>query len=171
MQRFGHQSISTWSLGQARPLDEWRQVVAALKREALIDEVGEAYPVLALNEASWGILRGNARLSVALAPKAERLSKRELKKQGRAGKVPAEASGTPGSEALFQQLRALRKQLADAQNIAPYMVFADTALRAMSVAEPTTLAAFAEIAGVGAVKLEKYGPAFLALIVRQGKGS
>ena len=67
-------------------------------------------------------------------------------------------------EALFQALRNLRKRIADEQGVPPYVVFADTALRAMSHARPQNLDAFAEIPGVGSAKLARYGEAFVQAI-------
>jgi len=48
--------------------------------------------------------------------------------------------------------------------VPPYVVFHDSTLREMAEVRPASLAALAEISGVGARKLEAYGPAFLAAI-------
>jgi len=49
-------------------------------------------------------------------------------------------------EMLFQRLRSLRKQLADEQGLAPYIVFADSTLKLMAQ-RPQTLAEFSKISG------------------------
>ncbi|MBE5711005.1 MAG: DNA helicase RecQ, partial [Slackia sp.] len=67
---------------------------------------------------------------------------------------------------LFEELRALRKQLADAGNIAPYMVFSDRALRDMCARRPKDALDFLEVNGVGSRKLERYGEAFLDAIAK-----
>ena len=56
------------------------------------------------------------------------------------------------------------RKLADEQGVPPYVVFSDAALREMAAAQPSTLAAFRQIGGVGDVKLERYGKAFLEAI-------
>ena len=74
----------------------------------------------------------------------------------------AAADGAPGE--LFERLRALRKQLASEQGIAPYMVFSDATLRDMCARLPQTEDEFLEVNGVGQAKLERFGEAFLAEI-------
>lgn len=69
-------------------------------------------------------------------------------------------------EELFQRLRALRKELADAGGVPPYIVFTDATLRAMARRQPRTPEELLEVSGVGEVKLERYGKAFLEEIAR-----
>ena len=69
-------------------------------------------------------------------------------------------------EALFQDLRQLRKSIADRQSVPAYIVFNDTTLCDMAVKRPTTPRELLETSGVGPQKLERYGEAFLELIAR-----
>ena len=57
---------------------------------------------------------------------------------------------------LFEALRELRLQLAQAQHIPPYMIFSDKVLHALAVHKPTTPEAFGEIPGIGEYKKGKY---------------
>ena len=61
-------------------------------------------------------------------------------------------------------LKKLRKQLADANNIPPYMVFADRTLNEMASVNPQNEAEFLSINGVGPAKLKQYGAAFLKVL-------
>jgi len=70
----------------------------------------------------------------------------------------------PVDEALFESLRALRKELADAQRVPAYIVFSDKVLIEMTVRRPTTRGEMLEVPGVGPAKLERYGQAFLDLL-------
>jgi ATP-dependent DNA helicase RecQ len=65
---------------------------------------------------------------------------------------------------LFDRLRALRKQLADAQGVPAYIVFSDGTLAAMAAQRPRNEDDMLEVSGVGPAKLEKYGRAFLDLL-------
>jgi ATP-dependent DNA helicase RecQ len=65
---------------------------------------------------------------------------------------------------LFDALRALRKELADAAGVPAYVVFPDSALRGMAAVRPTSEADLLAVPGVGPVKLERYGAAFLCLL-------
>jgi ATP-dependent DNA helicase RecQ len=62
---------------------------------------------------------------------------------------------------LFERLRALRRRLADAEGVPAYIVFSDAVLRKMAEHRPQTRAGLLALPGVGPVKLERYGAAFL----------
>ena len=72
----------------------------------------------------------------------------------------------PGSptEARFEALRTLRRELAEAAKVPPYVVFHDATLRAIATANPSTLEALRALPGIGAAKLERYGAAVLATL-------
>ncbi|HIF06521.1 MAG TPA: ATP-dependent DNA helicase RecQ [Gemmatimonadetes bacterium] len=70
------------------------------------------------------------------------------------------------AEALFQCLRELRKSLADQQGVPAYIVFSDKTLRAMAEAAPSTPEELLAVSGVGPLKLERYGEAFLSELSR-----
>ena len=67
---------------------------------------------------------------------------------------------------LFERLRVLRKSIADAEGVPPYVVFSDSALRGMCAARPLTPGEFLAVSGVGPAKLDRYGAAFLAEIAQ-----
>ena len=166
--RQNHEAISTYGLGKDRPVEDWRHLVRVLKHEGLIGESQDGYPVLTLTAGSWLVLKGERRVELAAPPRAEKAPRE--RRRGRGGAT--EATPLAGAEEqLFQQLRALRKQLADEQGVPPYVVFADAALRAMAQRQPATLTAFAEIPGVGEAKLKHYGEAFTALIREQASSA
>ncbi|MFC3763476.1 ATP-dependent DNA helicase UvrD2 [Tenggerimyces flavus] len=66
-------------------------------------------------------------------------------------------------EALFEQLREWRKELAAEQKVPAYVIFTDATLTAIAEAKPSDRAELSRISGVGAAKLEKYGDAVLEL--------
>ena len=65
---------------------------------------------------------------------------------------------------LFEDLRKLRKQLADRRGVPPFVIFADTALRHMACDLPKDSESFLKIKGVGHQKLAQFGPAFIRRI-------
>ncbi len=74
-------------------------------------------------------------------------------------------------EALFQRLRELRKSIADRQRVPAYVVFSDKTLRAMAEARPSTPQELLAVSGVGPLKLERYGEAFLEAVSRDPTNS
>jgi len=75
-----------------------------------------------------------------------------------------EADPDPRSEALFQELRRVRLELARTRKLPPYMIFNDKTLREMVRGEPTSRDELLEIHGVGERKAERYGETFLSAI-------
>jgi ATP-dependent DNA helicase RecQ len=78
-------------------------------------------------------------------------------KNTRSGEIPCD----PG---LFDQLRLLRKELADRGNLPAYVIFSDVTLRHFCRDYPTEDDALLTIPGVGEKKREDYGQAFIAAI-------
>lgn len=67
-------------------------------------------------------------------------------------------------DALFEQLRNLRSQLAQEKNLPPYVIFSDKTLTELAEKQPQTSLEFIQIKGVGKSKLDNYGDQFLALL-------
>jgi len=61
-------------------------------------------------------------------------------------------------------LRTMRKQVAAAAGVPPYVVFHDSTLQAIASAKPTTVAALIAIKGIGERKAARYGAAVLAVV-------
>jgi ATP-dependent DNA helicase RecQ len=166
----GHDRLSTYGIGKDKSADEWLWLGRALLAQGLLDQTTDGYPVLKLNPQSRAVLKGH--LTVEL-PRAIRPAREvpEVPMLETAEKPRAVETGlqrrpvlTPEEEELFQQLRGLRKQLADAQSVPPYVIFPDASLYAMALQRPQDEAAFARIPGVGSHKLQAYGPLFTDVI-------
>ncbi|MGH7731579.1 MAG: RecQ family ATP-dependent DNA helicase [Candidatus Eiseniibacteriota bacterium] len=80
------------------------------------------------------------------------------------GSFAAAFDAAPADPERFERLRALRKRLADAEGVPAYIVFSDAVLRQMAARVPGTRDELLAISGVGPVKLERYGEAFLAAL-------
>jgi len=162
----GHQALSVYGIGRDKAQDEWRQLARSLLHLGLVEETGDSYPVLRLNESSRAVLKSERPVLIAAAPKRE-IARRRKGFAESSSDVPL-----PDAEALFESLRNLRKTLADRQGVPPYVVFNDASIRQMAERQPVTSAAFMEISGVGGRKLAQYGAAFTTAIreFRQARG-
>jgi ATP-dependent DNA helicase RecQ len=168
-----HDSLSVYGIGKHRTLDTWRLVARSLLHQRLLVQSDDGYAVLSLNEASRQVLRGerpvhgaNAAHSRGLAaprPAAASAPGRDASAADALGGAAVSGGASPGG-ALFERLRALRKHLADAQGLPPYVIFHDATLREMAARRPQTLDQFAAIRGVGAGKLQRYGEQFIAAL-------
>ena len=100
---------------------------------------------------------------VKLTPIAMRVLKNEEKVWQKLAAVPQKAALTADA-GLFEQLRQLRRAIAARENVPPFVVFADSVLKAMSEECPTTPEEMLKIKGVGEVKMRRYGAEFLAVL-------
>jgi ATP-dependent DNA helicase RecQ len=147
----GHTSLSVYGIGREHSVAQWRNVARTLIQQQLLSETQDGYPVLHLNRDSWTALRGERTVSVVELPSKAR--------------APAAAHvGNEDSDALFDQLRSLRKRIAQQSGVPPYVIFHDATLRAMAAARPMSLDEFAQVGGVGQSKLAKYGMSFIEII-------
>ena len=85
----------------------------------------------------------------------------------RGSRPPLPAGPVAGEEALYRELKALRKQLADAKGVPAYVIFSDATLQQMARFQPASEAEFLALSGVGPKKLLQYGGAFLRLLRQQ----
>jgi len=146
-----HHELSTYGIGKDRSVEDWRRLGRSLLHRGWLDETTDGFRVLKLNDLSWEILRREREVKIAVprSPLSRTASSEAL---------------SPEAEQLFVRLRALRKELADAQGVPPYVVFADASLRQMARERPRDRAAFARISGVGTRKLDRYGDRFVGEI-------
>ncbi|MCA3255800.1 MAG: ATP-dependent DNA helicase RecQ, partial [Alphaproteobacteria bacterium] len=150
--RFGHDTLSVYGIGRETAPDVWRalsrQLVAADALRLDVEHGG-----LGLGPNARPILKGEQRVELRLQPE------RPKRRRERGARAMSAAD-----DPLFETLRAVRRRLAAEGGVPPYVIFHDATLREMAEARPATLSAMAEISGVGARKLDAYGPAFLEAI-------
>lgn len=151
IQQYGHHLLSTHGIGKDQTLDEWKMLGRALLHQGLLAETNDGYRILKLNKRSWEILKKERAVTIAINKQTKSSSSYHNNRKAEA-------------EILYDKLRILRKQIADLQAIAPYVVFADSTLKLMAQLQPKNNAEFAKISGVNQHKLEQYGEHFLSLI-------
>ncbi|HZG44644.1 MAG TPA: DNA helicase RecQ [Allosphingosinicella sp.] len=145
---FGHHRLSVFGIASEEEMALVRPVSRALMaRDALrADDFGG----LSFGPGAKPILKGEQNVEIVLP----------ARRKGRKPRVRGDEGGSP----LFEALRAKRRELASAAAVPPYVIFHDSTLREMAELRPASLAAMAEVPGVGAAKLERYGAAFLETI-------
>ncbi len=152
IEQYGHHLLSTYGIGKDKSAEQWKMLARSLLHQGLVDETTDGYRVLKLNKLSWEVLRKQRSVSIAVTQ--EPVAKALAEINPRSAEV----------ELLFERLRKLRKQLADAQSVPPYVIFPDSSLKLMAQEQPQTLEEFAEISGVGTHKLTQYGDKFVSEI-------
>jgi ATP-dependent DNA helicase RecQ len=146
-----HQKLSTYGIGQEHNRTEWKVIGRELVRLGLVRQAADKFNVLSLTADGLAVLKRRTAVKLTRPVSAPEV------KTHKAGEIACD-------EALFEQLRQLRKRLADERAVPPYIVFSDVALRQMAREYPANEAAFARISGVGQKKLAEYGGIFLSEI-------
>lgn len=164
IQRFGHDAISVFGIGRDLSTPEWRGIYRQLIARGLLDVDLEGHGALRLTDACRPVLRGEESLWLRRETKTARV------KKSKSAKAASSVFTDPQDNALWDALRALRRELALKQGVPPYVVFHDATLAEMVALRPQTLAAFAQISGVGERKLAAYGEAFLQVVQAHAAG-
>ncbi|HEY5529688.1 MAG TPA: RecQ family ATP-dependent DNA helicase [Thermoleophilia bacterium] len=166
-----HDRLSTYGIGDHLSADAWRSLLRQLVHQGYLRQDMGEYPVLKLTPAAVPLLKGDGALMLA-RPRVKVIRTKEprakrTRSTGRGAVVAGEDSlGGASDEALFEELRALRRMIADREHLPAYVIFHDATLREMATVLPTTPDELLEVSGVGQVKLEKYGEEFLAVLLR-----
>ncbi len=159
--RFHHDELSTFGIGEEFSNAQWRSIFRQLVVRGYLGVDHDRFGALRLTDSSRALLRGETTLLLrrdAAKPKSSRPSRKTQTKTGTI--LNAE------DETLMQALRDLRRQLADANGVPPYVVFHDAALKDMIQQRPAALSEMLNVLGVGQAKLDKYGQAFLEVLNR-----
>jgi ATP-dependent DNA helicase RecQ len=156
---FGHEALSTFAVGGEHEPKEWRSIFRQLVAQGLlvVDVAGHGGLSLGPEAEVRPVLRGERAIELRRDPSAKRPRK------AKPARARVQLDGA-GDEALFQALRAKRLALAKAQGVPPYVVFHDATLAEIASRRPASLDALAEVSGVGAAKLDRYGAAVLAVV-------
>ncbi len=130
-----------------------KEVIGLLIEKGLLIRAAGEYPTLGLTEAGRNFLRGRDKMTL---PKLRAFPvDKPVKRRGTAG------DGLGHEQGLFEELRRLRKQLADERGVPPFIIFADTTLYQMARDLPQDPESFIRLSGVGRQKLEQFGPVFM----------
>src|SRR6266853_1090747 len=150
----GHDELSTYGIGRDVKRTAWLAIGRELLRLRLIAAAPGKFATLQLTEAGRAVLRERKTITLT-KPFDVETTKRSKKHR---------ASDLECDEALFAQLRVLRRQIADERDVPAYVIFSDVSLREMARAYPTTAAEFGRIPGVGQQKLRDFAEPFTSAI-------
>lgn len=146
-----HKEIKTYGIGKDITKEQWKQYGRELMQMGYLRQSGGEYPILQLTDTSWRILKGEENVMLTVPVKTAET----------AALAPTKQSAETDNPVLFQELKQLRRQFADRDNVPPYIVFSDATLAELVTYLPLTPTDIAKISGFGDAKLAKYGEAFL----------
>jgi len=151
----GYDSIKTFGAGHDIKYGDWAEYIFQLLNSGFVDIAYDEGYALKLNELSYRILKSE--MDVLLTQPTE------LEKKFETIAAPVKAKAVV-DDGLFERLRAVRKELADENNVPAYIVFSDRTLLEMANLRPRDEIEMLAVSGVGEHKMQKYGRQFLSEI-------
>ncbi|MDZ4192699.1 MAG: DNA helicase RecQ [Pseudomonas sp.] len=156
----GHQHLAVFGVGKGFSEVEWRTLFRQLVARGLADVDLDGFGGLRLSETCRPLLRGEVSLQLRREPKPAQAAK--------ASSSAASQLVRGHEREMWEALRSLRRKLAEEHSVPPYVIFPDATLLEMLRSQPSSLSEMAEVSGVGARKLERYGQAFLEVLNGSG---
>ena len=138
-------------------------LVRALVDSGHLQVEGTEYPTLDVTRKGREVLQGVDTAVVKQAEEPQPDSSAKKPSRERAASIIA-PHVSPADPQLFERLRQLRTELAEEEDVAPFLIFHDKTLRAIAGYKPVSPAALLEIPGIGALKAERYGRRVLQVV-------
>jgi ATP-dependent DNA helicase RecQ len=155
----GYDQVKTYGAGKDLRFEDWRNYLHQLINIGVIEIAYDQHYALRRGILASQVLYDGRKIELVRPDDAPK---------------PVVEKAKPKTEAnrneLFEELRVLRKQLADQQNLPPYVIFTDTTLEDMARQRPTTPDSLRNVSGVGERKLQLFGRQFLEVIQNHVRG-
>lgn len=149
-----YDQIKTYGAGKELKFEEWRSYLHQLINTGVIEIAYDEHYALRRGILANDVLFNGRTINLVRPDDAPKPTVEKTR-----------AKAEPNRDELFEILRGLRKQIADEQNVPPYVVFTDSTLEDMARQRPTTPDALLNVSGVGERKLQLFGGRFLRAIV------
>ncbi len=164
----GYDKLKTFGAGRDIPQRDWQDYLLQMLNLGYFEIAYNESNHLKITSAGAKVLYGQEQAMLVVIKREEK----ESKTKGRGKKTEQKTLLTVptlipvGEEdlALFEELRILRKRLADQQAIPAYIVLSDKTLHQLAIQRPTTLEEFGMVNGIGEYKKERYGKDFVETI-------
>lgn len=147
--RAGHDKLSTYGIGRDRSREEWQHLAGELLRRDYLRRAAEDSAVVKVTDRGHAVLFKGERVQLPDLPGAV---------------VPVPDSLAQPHQPLFDQLRDLRKRLADERGVPPYVIFHDATLSQIAARLPATPESLLQLPGVGERKALDFGQAVLECV-------
>ncbi len=148
----GHDELSVYGIGEKLSKKQWFVLIDRLLE---LEGLGvNEHQGLIITEKGLGFLKGHESVMI----RSDRLNVKEKTVKKSAPEI------FDYDKDLFDELRTLRQEIASEKGVPAYIVFSDKTLKEMSVVRPQNKDAMLSVGGVGEVKFERYGEAFLDLL-------
>jgi ATP-dependent DNA helicase RecQ len=158
--RSEHDRLPTFGVGKDRDVNSWRSIFRQLYGAGLIELDIAGHGGWFITDAGRLVLRGQSKVEM----RQESLSAKRDRSR-RSGSSMAETALQPSDQRLLSALKDLRRQLATELQQPAYVIFSDRTLLELAAKRPISLYRLTDIHGIGQAKLERFGQAFLDVVL------
>jgi ATP-dependent DNA helicase RecQ len=162
--RWGHDRLAVFGVGADLDEPGWRSVFRQLVALGLARVDHDAHGALKLTEAARPVLRGEQPVQMRRLRERAPTSPKSRVARGAAGVAGAGAEIPPPDAALLERLKTWRREQAREQSLPAYVILHDSTLAELAASRPASPTELAQVPGIGAKKLERYGDELLRLI-------
>lgn len=157
--------LKTYGVGRDVPARDWYDYLLQMLQLGYFEIAYNENNHLKITPIGHSVLFGKEKATLVTIKREDTKTKTGKKKTTKKS-VVEQPVFTNQDEQIFEELRVLRKKLADEQAVPAYIVLSDKVLHLISSIRPTNIEQFGEISGIGEYKKEKYGKEFVSLIKR-----
>lgn len=148
-----HDELSVYGLMSEMTKKEIINLTHQLIDQNCLARTNGEYPLVILNEQSTKILRGEVEVQL-IKPAANK-----------AKRVKFDAASWEGVDRdLFEELRGLRRTIADEREVPAFIIFSDATLRDLARVRPGSVESMGRVYGIGAKKQADLGERFVQVI-------
>jgi ATP-dependent DNA helicase RecQ len=159
--RLEHDRLPTFGVGKERDANTWRSIFRQLYGAGLIDLDIAGHGAWFITDVGRAVLKGQN----AIELRSESLQARKSGRSRAGAPAAAEAALSESDRRLLAALKDLRRKLATELQQPAYLVFSDRTLIELAVKRPANLYRMSDIHGIGQAKLERFGQAFLDVVL------
>lgn len=156
--------LKTFGAGRDISFRDWQDYLLQMLQMGFIEIAYDDDRHLRVTSLGRDILFGHRKAQLATIIR-EDLRVKKSKERRKAVTAESAASGGKQEDGiLYERLRELRQEIAQANNWPAYVVMSDKSLHAIATEKPTTIEAFGAIFGIGEHKRNAYGQRFISFI-------
>ena len=150
----GHHELPVFGISRDVDADELKEMVRSLVTNGLLAQNGGDYPTLGVSQKGRKFLNDRGKLTLTRLKQTTPAQKTAL----------AGDRETAYDTKLFDELAALRLEIATDREVPAYQIFGNKSLQQMAFHMPQNEVEFSKISGVGDAKLRDFSERFLEVI-------
>ncbi|MBO5250770.1 MAG: DNA helicase RecQ [Bacteroidaceae bacterium] len=161
----GYDKLKTFGVGRDIPARDWQDYLLQMLNMGYFEIAYNENNHLKITEAGKKVLYGQEKAQLVVIKREEKpIKKKKQTATPLLPQTPLVLSEEEKDKELFEELRILRKRLADQQAIPAYIVLSDKTLHLLVAQRPTTIEEFGLVSGIGEYKRDRYGKEFVEVI-------